>query len=136
MSAVIGVVFFFFNDLYWFCKIFRVRVRIKSSISSFSQPVCTWFKLIFDIFVVLFFILLLWKCVSVSALASQRKISSKMSICRLYILISSFESWKLSRVRSQVLSRTLSMQQILRMRSLEIISFWPIKTFSISSIHS
>ena len=134
LETVVRVVLLFLDNFDRLCKVLRVRLCEIAFIARSPEPISACLKLVFNVFVVIFPFLFSRVSLWISAFASQGKVSYDMSISRFHILISSSMSWKLRRVRSDILNRPLCMYQILRMRSLKLISLSWYESILVSGI--
>ena len=117
-----GVVFFFVRHLYFFGHVLGVGIAEKIAVSGFTKPVVASLQLIVVVLIVIAFCLLLDVSVTVRASTSQREIASYVLVSRLYVLVVSSISWKLRRVRTQVCSGAIAVEEVLRMRPLDFIA--------------
>ena len=132
MSREIGIVLFLFKNFYFLCHVFRIWVTIKISIWCFAKPVVTCFKLVWEVFVIVFLWSFVVELFAVRWFASQREVSSGMFVCWFNVLVVSLVTWELSSIWAQLRAWSITVQQIFRMRSLDIISFISFESISIS----
>jgi hypothetical protein len=89
-----GVISFFWH-LHFLGKVFRIWTIEKLSISGFTKPVVTSFKLIWNVGIIILERVFRDIFIGISAFASKGEISTSMSVSRFYVLIITSVTWEM-----------------------------------------
>lgn len=133
MSKV-RIIFLLFNNLHFFGHVLRVRVAVEVAVGGPSKPVVASLQLVIEVFVVIAFLLLFHKSISICAFASQGERSTCMLISRFDVLVISSVARELGRIGAQLSCRSIAVQKILRVRSFDLIACISGEASSVDSV--
>ena len=106
----VRVIFLLLNYLNLLSMILRIGVAEEGSIGSLTKPVRTSFKLIVEIFVVVFGWTFADEIFSIGALAAKREVATSVTISRFNILVVSSVAWELAGVGAECSTRSFAME--------------------------
>ena len=122
MAGEVRVVFFLLDDLDLLGEVLRIGVAEEIAVGGLAEPVVAGLELVGDVLVVLFLGVFLDIFVGVGGPAAQREVSASVSISGFYVLIVSSVAGELRRVRAQLGARTIAVQEVLRVGSLDVVA--------------
>jgi len=106
----VRIVFLFLDYFGLLCEVFWIRICKEVAIGCFSEPLITCFQLIGNIAVIIFLGIFCNKFLGISRLGPQWKISSRVFVSGLDILIVSSVSWKLGSIGTELCTWSTTMK--------------------------
>lgn len=116
-------------------EVLRVGVAVEVLVGGSAEPVGFGSELIREIGVVILCCIFGHEMVGIGRFASEWEITAGVLICGLYVLIFSFITGEMRRVRTQLRAWTAALQQILRHWSFQLIAALALESFMVRGTH-